>query len=106
MDAEPGRLRRNAAKSEIKKIPGSWLVFLVLFICELFIYTGIRVDCTRNRFQISRAQEAGKRARTYQKELIIELDRLGAPERIAKIARTRLGLEMPEQDQVVYMDLQ
>lgn len=101
-----GRLRRNSAKSEIKRIPGHWLVLLVLFICELFIYTGIRVDCTRNRFQISQAQEAGKRARTYQKELIIELDRLGAPERIAKIARTRLGLEMPGQDQVVYMDQQ
>ncbi len=100
------RIRSNAPTQEIKKIPGPWLVLLLLFICELFIYTGIRVDCTRNRFQISRAQEAGKRARTYQKELIIELDRLGAPERISKIARTRLGLEMPGQDQVVYMDPQ
>lgn len=100
----PGRVRKNAVKKEMKKIPGWWLLVLVVFICELFIYTAIRVDCTRNRFQISLAQEAQKSAKTYQRELIIELDRLGAPERIARIARSRLNLEMPDQSQVVYMD--
>ncbi|MDY0220404.1 MAG: cell division protein FtsL [Desulfobacterium sp.] len=100
----PGRVKKNAVKKEIKKVPGRWLVLLVVFICELFIYTAVRVDCTRNRFQIFLAQEAQKSAQTYQRELVLELDRLGAPERIAKIARSRLNLEMPDQGQVVYMD--
>ena len=100
----PGKVRKNAAKKAIKKVPGWWLVVLVFFICELFIYTAVRVDCTRNRFQISLAQVAQKSAQTYQRELIIELDRLGAPERIARIARSRLNLEMPDQGQVVYFE--
>jgi cell division protein FtsL len=100
----PDKVRKNAVKKEIKRVPGSWLVLLVVFICELFIYTAVRVDCTRSRFQISLAQEAQKSAQTFQRELIIELDRLGAPERIARIARSRLNLEVPEQGQVVYMD--
>ncbi|MDY0374853.1 MAG: cell division protein FtsL [Desulfobacterium sp.] len=100
----PGRVKKNIIKKEIKKVPGRWLVLVVLLICELFIYTAVRVDCTRNRYQIFLAQEAQKSAQTYQRELVIELDRLGAPERIAKIARSRLNLEMPDQGQVVYMD--
>ena len=98
------RVKKNIIKKEIKKVPGRWLVLVVLLICELFIYTAVRVDCTRNRYQIFLAQEAQKSAQTYQRELVIELDRLGAPERIAKIARSRLNLEMPDQGQVVYMD--
>ena len=104
MAESPGRVRKNAVKKEMKRVPGAWLVLLVVFICELFIYTAVRVDCTRNRFQISLAQGAQKSSQTYQRELIIELDRLGAPERISRIARSRLKLEMPEQGQVVYMD--
>ena len=100
----PGRVKKNIIKKEIKKVPGRWLVLVVLLICELFIYTAVRVDCTRNRYQIFLAQEAQKSAQTYQRELVIELDRLGTPERIAKIARSRLNLEMPDQGQVVYMD--
>lgn len=104
MADDVGRVRKNAVKKEIKKISAAWLVLVFIFICELFIYTGIRVDCTRNRFQISQAEQAGKISQAYQQELIIELERLGSPERIAKIARSRLGLDMPKQDQVVYME--
>lgn len=100
----PGKAKKNVVKKEVKRVPARWLVLLVVFICELFIYTAVRVDCTRNRFQIFLAQEAQKSAQTYQRELIVELDRLGAPERISKIARTRLNLEVPDQGQVVYMD--
>ena len=99
-----GRIRKNALKKDTKKISAPWLVLVFIFICELFIYTGIRVDCTRNRFQISQAEQLEKKSQAYQKELIIELERLGSPERIARIARTRLALDMPEQNQVVYMD--
>ncbi|MBI9090419.1 MAG: cell division protein FtsL [Desulfobacterium sp.] len=98
------RIRKNGVKQEIKKIPGRWLVILLFFLCELFIYTGMRVECTRKGFQISQAEQVRKRSESYRKELIIERERLGSPERIATIARTRLGLYMPKQGQVVYID--
>jgi len=98
------RVRKNSVRQEIKKIPGRWLVILVVFICELFIYTGIRVECTRNGFQISQAEKAQKKLESYRKELIIERERLGSPERIANIAMTRLNLDMPKQGRVVYID--
>ncbi len=98
------RIRKNGVKQEIKKIPGRWLVILLFFLCELFIYTGIRVECTRQGFQISQAEQVRKRSESYRKELIIEQERLGSPERISTIARTRLGLNMPKHGQVVYMD--
>jgi hypothetical protein len=55
-------------------------------------------------FEISRAKKERRQTIAYQKELIIEHDRLCAPDRISGIATSRLGLVRPRPDKVIYLE--
>ncbi len=74
---------------------------IVFFIGELFFYTWCRLQCVRFGYEISQETDRYQRQITLQKTLRIELVRLKSPGRIAKIAREKLGLTMPDPGQMI-----
>jgi cell division protein FtsL len=95
-----------AANRKIKKPPsrrltGVWVLILSLLVSELLFYTWCRVQFVQVGMAISEESRKAASLKTLQSSLKIELARLKAPERISHIARTELGLNMPEPKQVV-----
>lgn len=72
-----------------------------IFITELLVYTWFRVQCTQLGYEINRAAEIQKRQIALQNSLKIEMARLKSPERIVKIATDKLGLVMPQPEQIM-----
>lgn len=97
---------RHAGKKINKKIPVKWFFILFVFLCELFVYTGVRVACTSTGYRIASDRKIHLKLKAYHAELMLEKARLGSPVRIFKIARTRLNLVMPRPYQIVYMSHQ
>jgi cell division protein FtsL len=77
------------------------LVLMGIFLCEMLTYTWCRVQCTQAGYEISRVTGEQKQLTTVQKKLQVELARLKSPERLAKLAKGYLGLNMPSSRQVV-----
>ncbi len=78
-----------------------WLTIMVLFIAELFFYTWCRVHYTQVGYDISDEADEQRSLLALQQNLKIELARLKSPERIEKIARQRLGLMTPTEEQII-----
>ena len=83
------------------KITAVWVVVVVACIVEIFFYTWCSVQCTRLRYEIGRQEKTATRLEAEKKELRIEMARLKSPARITRIARDRLGMVVPETDQVI-----
>jgi cell division protein FtsL len=92
--------KKKKDKGNTKNL-GIRLVILALFIGELFLYTWCRVQCTRTGYEISRENKNYRQMLLMKKNLKIELARLKSPERIAKIAESKLGLVMPSAKQTI-----
>ncbi|MBW2366937.1 MAG: cell division protein FtsL [Deltaproteobacteria bacterium] len=101
-------VRRN-----VKKKPGSFLtpqmirlgIFLMaLFIGELLSYTWCRVQYTRTGYELSREMQEHRQLTAVEKKLKIELARLRSPERLAKLAKRHMGLNMPTSQQVMVIE--
>ncbi|MEA1967179.1 MAG: cell division protein FtsL [Thermodesulfobacteriota bacterium] len=95
--------RIKTKKKSKKKISGKWFVILSFFIFELLIYTGIRLEYTNTEYRISDAMGKQKKLKSYRAELLLEKERLASPERISKIAGTRLELVVPDHNQIIYL---
>ncbi|MEW6672902.1 MAG: cell division protein FtsL [Thermodesulfobacteriota bacterium] len=80
---------------------GVWIVLLVIFITEMMLYTWSRVQCIRLGYGISAAIEKQRELLLLQHNLKIELAHLKSPDRIAKIAKERLGLRPPKPEQTI-----
>ncbi len=80
---------------------GIWVVFIVVFIAELFFYTWCRVQYVQTGYDISKETGNHKELIALNKKLKIELASLKSPERIAEIARQELDLVMPKADQMI-----
>lgn len=78
-----------------------WIVFMALFMIEFFSYAWCRVQCTRVGYEISKATADHKEELAIRNNLKIELARLKSPQRIARIARERLGLITPKPEQTI-----
>jgi cell division protein FtsL len=83
------------------KITGIWIVFMAVFISELFLYTWCRVNCIGVGYEISKETQKQHELVAFQTNLKIELASLKSPERIAKIAKNQLGLVTPTQKQTI-----
>lgn len=92
------RDRRNVRNF---KTVGIWIGIMLIFIAELLFYTWSRVQCIQLGYEISNAVEIQRSRVTLQNNLKIELARLKSPERIATIARDRLGLIIPTPSKVI-----
>ena len=94
-------MNRRLTQPQQLQHAGLWALLMGLFILELFVYTWFRVQCTQIGYEINRATEIQKRQTALQNSLKIELARLKSPERIVKIATDKLGLVMPQPEQIM-----
>lgn len=101
MDYVPNK--RVTQKKEQKR-PTKWLILTLVFLCQLFFYTLIRLESSQVRTQISNLQMEKQSLKANTNVLIIEKERLSSPERILKIARSGLNLTTPSADLVFYLD--
>jgi cell division protein FtsL len=95
-------MARNTRKKngEVKKT-GIWIIFMVVFISELFLYTWCRVNCIDVGYEISKETKKQDELIALQNNLKIELASLKSPERISKIAKDQLGLNTPTKSQTI-----
>ncbi|MFZ0484709.1 MAG: cell division protein FtsL [Desulfobacterales bacterium] len=80
---------------------GIWIIFMVVFIAELFLYTWCRVNYIDVGYEISKETKEQHELIALQNNLKIELASLKSPERIAKIAKDQLGLKTPTKSQTI-----
>ena len=83
------------------KSTGIWIIFMVVFISELFLYTWCRVNCIDVGYEISKETKKQHELIALQNNLKIELASLKSPERISKIAKDQLGLKAPTKSQTI-----
>lgn len=83
------------------KTTAAWVVMLLVCITEIFFYTWCSVQCTRLRYEIGRQEQRAITLAAERKELRIEMARLKSPAIIVGIAREKLGLVIPETDQII-----
>ena len=78
-------------------------MLMSILIVELLIYTWSRVQCIKTGYEIGNLSRIRKERLAEQNELKIELATLKAPERIAAIARNKLGLITPDPEKMVIL---
>ena len=93
--------QKNQKKSRRLKELGFWIILLLFFISELFLYTWCRVQCVAIGYEISKIAYRQKEITTLRNNLKIELASLKSPAKIAEIAKSRLGLTMPTPEQLI-----
>lgn len=93
--------RKTRKKNGDVKKTGIWIIFMVVFIAELFVYTWCRVNCIDVGYEISRETKKQDELIALQNNLKIELASLKSPERISKIAKDQLGLKAPTKSQTI-----
>jgi len=93
--------RKSRKKNGDVKKTGIWIIFMAVFIAELFLYTWCRVNCIDVGYEISRETKKQQELIALQNNLKIELASLKSPERISKIAKDQLGLKAPTKSQTI-----
>ena len=93
--------RKIRKKKGDVKITGIWIIFMAVFIAELFLYTWCRVNYIDVGYEISTETKRQHELIALQNNLKIELASLKSPERIAKIAKDQLGLKAPTKSQTI-----
>jgi cell division protein FtsL len=96
-------MKKQKINKNIHKRTGVLMLLLALFIMELFFYTWCRVQCIGTGYKISHELDQQKQLLTLQSRLKVETERLKSPERIAKIAREKIGLQPPNSEQVIVL---
>ncbi|MBU0985899.1 MAG: cell division protein FtsL [Proteobacteria bacterium] len=95
-------MKRKVRKDLRKlKLTGIWVMLMLFFISELFVYTWCRVQCTGIGYEISKAESQQSELMALRNNLKVELASLKSPARIAKIAKNQLGLTTPAPEQMV-----
>ncbi|MFP4038941.1 MAG: hypothetical protein ACLFS7_00245 [Desulfosudaceae bacterium] len=100
-------MKKQKQKKQQKKIRSGlmfiWIVVLMLFLTESFLYAWCQVQCVRLRYEISRTKGTAASLASQRKTLRIQLAELKSPVRIMRLAENELGLVMPETNQFVVM---
>ena len=97
-------MKKNKHRKERNpKVIIACLLLMFAFIGELLFYTWCRVQYVRIKYEITEQTTRMRKLSAMQDNLKIELMRLKSPQRIAKIARTQLGLVTPTPQQTVIM---
>ncbi len=97
------RLRRqNNPDPPDRRVTATWVLILVVFIAELFLYTWCRVQSTQIGYAIVTARHYNDRLTTLERNLATEDARLRSPQRIETLAQ-RMGLQIPATDQMVQL---
>lgn len=96
-------MKKENISKRIPRRTGLLIVLLVVFILELFFCTWCRVQCIGTGYKITNELDRQKELLTLQSRLKIETERLKSPERIANIAREKIGLQPPNSEQVIVL---
>jgi cell division protein FtsL len=78
-----------------------WIMVIAVFFGQALFYAWSRVQCVNAGYGIDKETRRRQALTRERNTLNIELARLKSPERIETIARTRLGLGMPNAQQRV-----
>lgn len=78
-----------------------WVFYLVVLTAELFVFTWSRVQCTSVGYALTHQQDEHNRLLSLEKKLRIERAHLMSPDRISDLATRKMGLQMPEQNQIL-----
>ena len=95
--------KKKTRKQRNPKITAIFFGLMFIFIAELFFYTWCRVQSVRIKYEITRQTARIGQLSAMQDNLEIEIARLKSPSRIAKIAKTQLGLVRPTSKQMFLM---
>jgi cell division protein FtsL len=93
--------KKLTVSSSKKSFIGMWILIMFLFIIELLFYAWVRVQCINSGYAMAEETQKQQALIALQNNLKIELARLKAPERIARIAKNQLGLNVPKHDQII-----
>ena len=93
--------KKKKGKQRNPKATFIFLCLMLFFIAELLFYTWCRVQSVRIKYEITEQTAHIRQLSTMQDNLKIEFARLKSPSRIAKIARTQLGLITPSSKQMI-----
>jgi cell division protein FtsL len=95
--------RNRKLRPPRKTMTGLWIVLMAFFFVEALFYAWCRVQCVNAGYGIDRQTRRHQALLKERNTMKIELARLKSPERIETIARTRLGLVMPDGQQMVIL---
>lgn len=80
------------------------LGFIALLSAVSLFFVWSRVGVTSLEYEISNLESVLRTARHETSQLRLEAASLRSPERIEKVARTKLGLRLPVPEQVITVD--
>ena len=86
-----------------KKHTGLWIMLMAFLFVEALLYAWCRVQCVNAGYGIDREMRKQAVLLKQRDTLNVEMARLKSPERIEAIARTQLGLVMPDSHQRVLL---
>ena len=92
---------KKKRKQRNPKVTVIFLCLMLVFIAELLFYTWCRVQSVRIKYEITEQTSRIRQLAAMQDNLKIEFARLKSPSRIAKIARTQLGLITPTSKRMI-----
>jgi cell division protein FtsL len=95
--------KKKKRKQRNPKVTVIFLCLMLVFIAELLFYTWCRVQSVRIKYEITEQTSRIRQMSAMQDNLKIEFARLKSPSRIAKIARTQLGLITPTSTKMILM---
>jgi len=95
--------KKKKRKQRNPKLTAIFLCLMLVFIAELLFYTWCRVQSVRIKYEITEQTSRIRQLSAMQDNLKIEFARLKSPSRIAKIARTQLGLITPTSTKMILM---
>jgi cell division protein FtsL len=93
--------KNRKVKPPRKTHTGLWIILMAFLFAEALLYAWCRVQCVNAGYGIDREMRRQEALLRQRNALNVELARLKSPERIEAIARTRLGLVMPDSHQRV-----
>ncbi len=93
--------KKKKHKQRNPKVTVIFLCLMLVFIAELLFYTWCRVQSVRIKYEITEQTSRTRQLSAMQDNLKIEFARLKSPSRIAKIARTQLGLITPTSTKMI-----
>ena len=94
-------LKNRRVRPRRKAMTGVWIVLMALLFLQGLFYVWCRVQCVNVGYAIEQEKSRHETLLKVRRTLNIELARLKSPERIETIARTRLGLIMPDAQRTV-----
>ncbi len=95
--------KNRKVQTSKKTNTGLWIMLMIFLFAEALLYAWCRVQCVNAGYGIDLEMRRQQTLLKQRNTLNIELARLKSPERIEAIARTRLGLVMPDSHQRVML---